>query len=185
MDAACGLPSSFRSLILVWWNSKELVLREYISSACMRIPNRHFPTWKIKVLILPPVSFPTAPHLFPKSRARTTHQTPWIDHANGLEISCSVLYDGVCNAWPPAHETTHPCPSTPWRFRSQVFSCLGASPLPGHERFLLWIYSCSVLKFVLSVNTHLNPTCLGLGIPIRYFSILQTANFFLFFWQRA
>jgi hypothetical protein len=99
--------------------------------ACMRIPNRHF-----QVLILPPVTFPTAPHLFPKSRARTTHQTPWIDHANGLEISCSVLYVGVCNAWPPAHETTHPCPSTPWRFRSQVFSCLGASPLPGHERFL-------------------------------------------------
>jgi hypothetical protein len=36
----------------------------------MRIPNRHFPTWKIKVL--PPVTFAAAPRLFPKSRALTT-----------------------------------------------------------------------------------------------------------------
>ena len=120
VDAAYGLPSSFCSLILVWWNLKELVLKGCFSS-CMRIPNRHFPTRKIKVLVLSPVTFPTAPHLFPTSRARTNHQTPGIDHVNGLEISCSVLYVGVCNAWPPAHETTTMCLSTPWWIRSPVF----------------------------------------------------------------
>ena len=37
------------------------------------------------------------------------------------------------------------------------------------------VYSYSVLKFVPSVNAHLNPTCLSY-ISIPYFSIVQTAN---------
>ena len=61
-------PSWLYFLIFVWWNSKELVSMAF---SCLRIPNRHFPTWKIKVL--PPVTLPTAPHpSVSKSRARTT-----------------------------------------------------------------------------------------------------------------
>ena len=55
----------------------------------MRIPNRHFPTWKIKGL--PPLTFAAAPHLFPIPSAYN-RQTPRIDHASGLEIRCLLRW---------------------------------------------------------------------------------------------
>jgi hypothetical protein len=69
----------------------------------MCIPNRHFPTWKIKVL--PPVTFPAAPRLFPNPE----HLQP-PDSADRLRQrprdQLFILCVGICIPYPAAHETT-------------------------------------------------------------------------------
>jgi len=60
MDAACGTPSSFCSLILVWWNSKELVMEEIYSGSACASPIVICPLGRIKVLL--PITFPSGPY---------------------------------------------------------------------------------------------------------------------------
>jgi hypothetical protein len=64
-----------------------------IFQICMRIPNRHFPTWKIKVL--PPVTFPTAPHLFPNPE-RVQPPDPTDRSRQRPRDQLFILYVGVC-----------------------------------------------------------------------------------------
>ena len=113
MVGACGPPSSFCSITLVWWNLKELVANDKFETS-MRIPNRHFPTWKIKVL--PPVTFPATPRLFPNPQR--------LQPPDSADRSCQrprdqlfILYVGVCIPYPAAHETT----IVHRRIRSPVF----------------------------------------------------------------
>jgi len=69
-----------------------------LSRISMRIPNHHFPTWKI-----------TTPHLshcaasISKSRVCTTTDRSRQRPRDQLFI----LYDGVCIPYPAAHETTY------------------------------------------------------------------------------
>ena len=69
----------------------------------MLMRNRHFPSWKIKVL--PPVTLPATPRLFPNPKrlqapdsADRSRQRP----RNQLFIP----YVGVCIPYPAVHETT-------------------------------------------------------------------------------
>ena len=99
-----------------WWRGNI-----FISST--RIRNRHFPTWKIK--ILPPITFAAAPLFFsnperlqPPDSADRSRQRP--------RDQLFILYVGVCIPYPAAHETTIYL-STPLADSIPGFCDLGAS----------------------------------------------------------
>ena len=106
-----------------WWRGNI-----FISST--RIRNRHFPTWKIK--ILPPITFAAAPLFFFQIPSAYNHRTPRIDHASGLEISC--LFCTLVYAFHIQQHTKQLYISQlHWRIRFPVFVIW---ELLGPERFL-------------------------------------------------
>ena len=124
----------------------------------MRIPNRHFPTWKIQV---PPRNL----HHFPSSIVQIpsayNHQTPRIGHASGLEISCPLAHAFHSHS----HTTTTLCRSTLWQIRSPVFLFLGLLGYDAMDLLGSNFYRYEILS---------QPNVSVSWSPTPYFPIFQT-----------
>jgi len=170
MQSTLTVLTSFSHFCMVEFEEAGVHIVQLISSNCMRIPNRHLPTWKIKVL--PPVTLPTAPHpSVSKSRARTAFRP------HGLitpAASRLVVY------------------SVRWRMHSMATSArsnyidLAADSIPGFSGLSascarayferLPFYPYSVLHFFFSVDTSFRE-CPPLDLD-SVFSFLQILNFY-------
>ena len=146
-----------------WWRGNI-----FISST--RICNRHFLTWKIK--ILPPVTFPATPlsfffsnpeHLQPPESADRSHQRP--------RDQLFILYVGICILYPAAHETTIYL-LTPLADSIPGFCDLGASYARAlSKRCYGFTRTRAQIDLMPSINVKpcVNPTRLGLESKLPIF----------------
>jgi len=104
------------------------------------------------------------------------HQTSRIDSAQVPRDTLFVQLAGICIPSPREYETTPRLLSSRW-IRSPCFCLVGYFLCTRSVSYgaMLPFYSYSPFLLRMPVTTHT-----GSWIPIRYFSILQTANFSLF-----
>ena len=121
----------------------------------LAITNRHFPTWKIKVL--PPVTFPTAPPIFPNPESVQPQDSTDRSHQRPRDQLFTLHWDmySIVTSTRTAIYLSAPSGFDPLVLLFERF--LGTSAFWE----MLSIYSYSLLKFVLPVNARLNSTCLG------------------------
>ena len=158
-------------------------MRHAVHLQSSHIPNRHFPTWKVKVL--PPIAFPAALLSFPiPERVQLPDGRPhgFITPA----ASRLVVYPVRWRIHSIATRTRNNYESlNPWRIRSLVSLVWAASRARDSISYgaMLPFYSYSVFKFVLSVNPRVNPT--WVLVPDSVFFHPSNSELFLFLrrWQ--